>query len=113
MARALLADTPILVLDESTAFADSRTERRFLQALREACPDKTLLIIAHRLYTVKDASQIVVLQSGQRVDVGDHDNLLRRCSLYRQMWQAQAWDEAWGIGTHSGSCPSSKEVVHG
>ena len=111
MARALLADTPILVLDEGTAFADSRTERRFFQALRDACPDKTLLIIAHRLCTVKDAAQIVVLQAGHLLDAGDHDSLLQRCPLYRQMWHAQAQEEIWTIRTEGRAVP--REVVHG
>ncbi|MGE8655511.1 MAG: ABC transporter ATP-binding protein [Achromobacter sp.] len=112
VARALLANTPILVLDESTAFADSRTERRFFEALREACPDKTLLIIAHRLYTVKDASQIVVLQAGSLRDTGDHDSLLRRCALYRQMWEAQAQEETWTVRARGG-VPPIREVAHG
>ncbi|MCW8207540.1 ABC transporter ATP-binding protein [Verminephrobacter aporrectodeae subsp. tuberculatae] len=111
VARALLADTPILVLDESTAFADSRTEWHFFQALREACPEKTLLVIAHRLYAVKDAAQIVVLQAGRLLDAGDHDSLLRRCALYRQMWEAQGQGDAWTLQPARGA--GRKEVEHG
>lgn len=109
IARALLADTPILVLDEATAFADSRTERRFYRALREACPDKTLLVIAHRLYTVRDAAQILVLESGRLVDAGDHSTLLRRCAPYREQWRAQARDDDWAI--HAATSPSMEEAA--
>lgn len=110
IARALLVDTPILVLDEATAFADSRTERRFYRALREACPDKTLLVIAHRLYTVRDAAQILVLQSGRLVDAGDHPGLLQRCPLYREQWQAQEQDDGWAISAVTG--PPMEETAN-
>lgn len=108
IARALLADTPILVLDEATAFADSRTERRFYRALREGCPDKTLLVIAHRLYTVRDAAQILVLESGRLVDAGDHAALLQRCRPYRKQWQAQEQDDGWAI--RAAANPSMEET---
>lgn len=120
VARALLADTPVLVLDESTAFADSRTERRFLDALREACPDKTLIVIAHRLYTIREAAHIIVLDAGRLAGAGDHDTLLRDCALYRRMWDAQSHDDAWTLGTRSAPEPAwfgvdlpPSEIAHG
>ncbi|CAB3753020.1 MULTISPECIES: ABC transporter ATP-binding protein [Burkholderia] len=101
VARALLADTPVLVLDESTAFADSRTERRFLDALRDGCPGKTLIVIAHRLYTIRDAAHIVVLDAGRVAGAGEHGMLLRDCACYRRMWDAQSHDDAWTLGTRA------------
>ncbi|MGC0151754.1 ABC transporter ATP-binding protein [Chromobacterium vaccinii] len=103
IARALLADTPVLVLDECTAFADSRTEQRFFRQLRKECSGKTLLVIAHRLYTISDADRIVVLDGGEAVDAGRHDELLERCSLYRDMWQAQALAESWALAGTEGA----------
>lgn len=97
IARALLTDSPLLVLDEATAFADSRTERRFYQSLREAYPDKTLLIIAHRLTSIEHADQILVLKDGELVDCGRHESLISRCSLYHTLWQRQFDSETWTI----------------
>lgn len=97
IARALLADTPILLLDEATAFADSRTERRFYQAMRAAYPHKTLLVIAHRLSTIASAAQILVMHEGRLVDGGTHADLLRRCPLYHDLWQRQFDSEQWHI----------------
>lgn len=95
VARALLASTQILVLDESTAFADSRTEKQFYKALRSAYPDLTVLTIVHRLYTVTDAANIIVLDHGRIVGCGGHASLLQTCPLYRQMWQMQASQQLW------------------
>lgn len=106
IARALLGDTPILVLDEATAFADSRTERRFYQALRDACPDKTLLVIAHRLRAIEQADQILVLANGRLVDCGRHDELASRCPLYRGLWQRQFDSESWSIRPDAVPCPT-------
>ena len=98
IARALLADTPVLVLDEATAFADSLTERAFYKALREAYPHKTLLVIAHRLYTIEQADQVLVMESGRLVDAGHHDGLLARGGLYQRLWHRQSAGERWAIG---------------
>ncbi|MBK1674265.1 ABC transporter permease [Ectothiorhodospira shaposhnikovii] len=103
IARALLADTPVLVLDEATAFADSLTERAFYNALHEAYPHKTLLVIAHRLYTIEQADQVLVMEGGRLVDAGRHDELITRCGLYQRLWQRQSVGESWTIG--------KKEVV--
>lgn len=97
IARALLCETPVLVLDEATAFADSRTERRFYQALRETYPDKTLLVIAHRLTTIEQADQVLVLEKGRLIDYGRHSELISRCPLYHALWQRQFDSENWSI----------------
>ncbi|MDN2672171.1 ABC transporter ATP-binding protein [Janthinobacterium sp. SUN026] len=97
IARALLADTPILLLDEATAFADNRTERRFYQALRAAYPHKTVLVIAHRLSSIAGAAQILVMDQGRLVARGAHADLLPRCPLYHDLWQRQFDSEQWHI----------------
>lgn len=97
IARALLCDSPVLVLDEATAFADSRTERRFYQALRTTWPAKTLLVIAHRLTTIGHADQVLVLERGRLVARGRHDGLLVESPLYRTLWQRQFDSESWSL----------------
>ncbi|MGY2374461.1 ABC transporter ATP-binding protein [Pseudomonas sp. SDO524_S393] len=97
LARALLAETPILVLDEATAFADSRTEQRFYQALRATWPDKTLLVIAHRLTSIREAEQIVLLERGTIQAQGTHAQLLASSSTYATQWQHQFDSEDWTI----------------
>ncbi|MBK1664962.1 ABC transporter permease [Rhodospirillum rubrum] len=97
IARALLCETPVLVLDEATAFADSRTEKRFYQALREAYPDMTVLVIAHRLTATEQADQVLVLEKGRLIDSGRHSDLISRCPLYGALWQRQFDSENWSI----------------
>ncbi|SDJ56663.1 sulfate-transporting ATPase/ATP-binding cassette, subfamily B [Pseudomonas delhiensis] len=101
LARALLAETPVLVLDEATAFADSRTEQRFYRDLRQAWPEQTVLVIAHRLGSVRDAEQIVVLERGVLSDRGQHPQLLERSPLYAQQWRRQFETEQWSIRNRS------------
>lgn len=97
LARVLLAETPVLVLDEATAFADSRTEHRFYQALRAMWPDKTLLVIAHRLSSLCDAEQIVWLEHGVIQACGTHPQLLASNSAYATQWRHQFHSEDWAI----------------
>ncbi|WP_435105106.1 ABC transporter ATP-binding protein [Arhodomonas sp. AD133] len=103
IARALLADTPILVLDEATAFADTLTEQAFYRALRRAYPDKTVLVVAHRLYAVDGADQVLVLDDGGLTDAGGHSELLERCPLYRELWESQFESHAWQLRTEEES----------
>lgn len=96
IARAILKNAPILILDEATAYADAENEALIQEALSEVCRDRTVLVIAHRLSTIADADRIVVLQKGRVVDQGRQDELLARCELYSDMWrdhvQALAWE---------------------
>jgi ATP-binding cassette subfamily B protein len=86
IARALLADTPVLVLDEATAYADAQSEAEIQDALSELVAGRTVLVIAHRLATIVDADQILVLDHGAVVERGTHAQLLATGGLYRQMW---------------------------
>ncbi|WP_344869299.1 ABC transporter ATP-binding protein [Amycolatopsis ultiminotia] len=87
IARAILADRALLVLDEATASADPENEARIQDALSEVTRGRTVLVIAHRLSTVQGADQIVVLDRGRVVEVGAHDELLAAAGLYARMWQ--------------------------
>ena len=89
IARALLADTPILILDEATAFADPESEYLVQQALGRLVHNRTVLVIAHRLHTIADADQIVVLDQGHLVETGTHTELLNNNGRYRRLWDAR------------------------
>lgn len=88
IARALLADAPILVLDEATAFADPESEAAIQDALSRLVAGRTLLVIAHRLHTITAADQICVLDKGRIVERGRHQALLDRGGLYTRLWNA-------------------------
>lgn len=88
IARAILADTPILVLDEATAFADPESEYFVQQALSRLTTGRTVLVIAHRLHTLVDVDRIVVLDHGRIAETGTHSELLAADGRYRKMWDA-------------------------
>jgi ATP-binding cassette subfamily B protein len=93
-ARALLADPRVLILDEATSSVDIGTERKIEQALRRLLHGRTAFIIAHRLSTIRDADLIVVLEHGQIVEQGTHDELLARRGLYLSLYGDWAADAA-------------------
>src|SRR5690606_35942778 len=89
IARTLLKNPPILVLDEATSALDTRTERAIQDELRQIARDRTTLIIAHRLSTVVDADEILVLDHGRVIEKGSHRELLLQGGRYAQMWMLQ------------------------
>lgn len=99
IARALLKDAPILLLDEATAFADPESERAVQQAIGRLTVGRTVLVVAHRLATVMQADTIAVLADGRLDGVGRHDGLLRDSSVYRRLWDAQTSSRDWALRT--------------
>lgn len=98
IARAIIRNTPILVLDEATAFADPENERLIQTALRKLMKGKTVIIIAHRLGTIKDADNILVMDEGKLVERGTHSDLLQAKGVYSDMWMRYTQSLEWGIG---------------
>jgi len=98
IARAMLRDAPIVVLDEATAMADPENEAAIQEAIGELVAGRTLLVVAHRLRTVMHADQIVVLDRGRVVECGRHDELLAAEGRYREMWDDMAAAEGVRLG---------------
>jgi ATP-binding cassette subfamily B protein len=90
LARALLKDPPVLILDEATAAVDNETEAAIQQSLDRVTADRTTLVIAHRLSTVRHADRIVVMEQGKIVETGRHDDLLAAQGAYANLWRVQA-----------------------
>lgn len=95
IARAMLKNAPIVILDEATAYIDPENEAIIQKAVAKLVKGKTVIVIAHRLSTITDADQIVVVKDGHIDSVGKHNDLLTSCSLYQSMWQAH-------VGTKDG-----------
>ena len=97
IARAILKDAPIILLDEATASVDPDNEKYIQEAISELIRDKTLIVIAHKLRTIRHADQIVVLEKGQIVEQGEHDLLIRNDGLYKELWDRRTIAKEWTI----------------
>ena len=103
LARAILKDAPIIVLDEATAFMDPENEEKMNQAIAEVIRGKTVIVIAHRLQSIVNADQICILDHGTIADTGTHTELLTRCPAYQNLWHAAESSARWGAGVSGNS----------
>jgi ATP-binding cassette subfamily B protein len=97
IARAIVKDSPIVVLDEATAFSDPENEHLIQKAFERLMKDKTVVMIAHRLSTVRGADQIIVLDGGRVVQRGTHDELLTQGGRYGDMWRVYTQTSSWRL----------------
>ena len=102
IARMILKNSPIVILDEATAFTDQENEEKIQRSIAALTKGKTLLVIAHRLSTIKNADQIIVLKEGEVQASGTHQELLAENSLYRDMWNAHIGAKNWSAGSKEG-----------
>lgn len=101
IARAILQDRPILVLDEATAFSDPENEAALVEALSNLMRGKTVLMVAHRLSTIRDADQILVFDQGNLAETGRHDTLLAHDGVYARLWRNHETAQNWTLaGEH-------------
>ena len=97
IARAILKDAPVVVLDEATAFTDPENEEKLEKAISEVVKGETLLVIAHRLSSVRNADQIYVMEKGHIAASGRHEQLLESCPEYRKLWDAAQASAKWKV----------------
>ena len=124
IARMMLKDSPVIILDEATAFTDPENEDKIQKSIRELAKGKhpsgipgchsaeqrkTLLVIAHRLSTIKNADNIVVLENGKILAQGKQEELLKTCPLYAGLWAAHIGAKNWSVGSRR-TLPAEKEV---
>lgn len=99
IARALVKDAPIVILDEATSYSDTENEAKIQAALNTLLKDKTVLVIAHRLNTIKNADQILVFDEGKIVESGKQEELISANGLYKSMWDMHNNSKDWTIGS--------------
>ena len=99
IARMMLKNAPIVILDEATAFTDPENEDKLQRSIAALTKGKTLLVIAHRLSTIRNADNIVVLRSGAVVAQGRQEELLASCPLYQDMWRAHTGAKNWAVSS--------------
>ncbi len=97
LARAILKDAPVIVLDEATAFMDPENEEKMNAAIGEIVKDKTVIVIAHRLASIKNAEKICVLKAGNVIAEGTHNQLIESSEEYKKLWQATSAAAQWRI----------------
>ena len=102
LARAILKNAPIVVLDEATAFLDPENEEKMNAAIAEVIRGKTVIVIAHRLQSIAGADQIVVLDQGNVAGIGRHDTLRKTCPAYEKLWQAAEGAATWRVSAEKG-----------
>ncbi|KAF1075563.1 ABC transporter ATP-binding protein [Methanogenium sp. MK-MG] len=102
LARAILKDAPIIILDEATAFADPENEYQIQRAFEKLTANKTVLMIAHRLSSVRNADCIMVIRDGEVKEQGTHTRLLAENGLYAEMWQEYQRSVQWKVGNEEG-----------
>lgn len=102
IARAIVKNAPIIVLDEATAFSDPENEYLIQKAFEKLIQNKTVIIIAHRLSTIRSANRILVMQKGRLVEEGTHEKLIREKGKYHDMWEMYTKSLDWKIGTKEG-----------
>lgn len=100
IARAILKNAPIIILDEATSFTDPENEAKIQEAIFELTKGKTLLVIAHRLSTIKNADNILLVNQGKIEQLGTHEELIQKSALYRDMWQAHIGAKKWSVKTN-------------
>ena len=98
IARAILKDAPIVVLDEATAFADPENEYLVQRSFKELSKNKTVIMIAHRLSTIQNCDNIIVLENGRIAEQGVHDELLKKNGIYTKMWKDYQSSVSWKVG---------------
>ncbi len=101
IARAILKDAPVVVLDEATAFADPENEYLVQKSFAELAKGKTVIMIAHRLSTVKNADEIIVFDNGHIAERGKHDALISLGGLYKKMWDDYQSSVMWKVGENN------------
>ena len=97
IARMILKNAPILILDEAMAAVDSENERLISEAIDDLSKDKTIITIAHHLNTIRDSDQIIVMDKGVVLDAGSHEELMKRCEFYKDMVEAQNKVDRWNL----------------
>ena len=109
LARAILSDRPVLIFDEATSALDTESERLVQEAVRRLMGGRTVLVIAHRLSTVRRADLVLVLRDGRIVERGDHESLFAAAGLYRRLYELQYPNTVGGVqrvGTESEPVPA-------
>lgn len=97
IARMILKNAPILILDEAMAAVDSENEKLIEEAINDLSKNKTVITIAHHLNTIKNSNQIIVMNKGVIVDRGTHEELMNRCNFYQTMVKAQNKVDRWNL----------------